>query len=282
MGRFLLAAALLAASGCSGLVDNEGLDGLTPEQVTAQRLWVSSALPQLQTNCISCHDGSMPPADFLAGTGDLVKRDTLLAYTPSAAAGVASVIDLGAPSLSLLLTKGMHDGPALDAAQSSDILEWINAERDAAPEGEPGTRIETTPFLVQLCISGLPDDPAAPNPNCPVNKIALDTIGGTGAAIHFVAQALGTTGVYMTNLKLVPGAEGVFIDHPLFISLPPDDGEPKLDSIDRFASVKMNLMATATPAEQVIGTDGTASFVDFPSADNLLIHFQAVSVFKAE
>lgn len=280
MGRLLVAAAwLVAASGCSGAIDNEGLDGLTPEQVTAQRLWVSKALPQLQTNCISCHDGSMPDTGFLAGAGDLEKRDTLMAYTPTPAAGVASVVDLGAPSLSLLLIKGAHDGPALDAAQSSDILEWVNAERAAAPDDEPGNRIETAPFLAALCISGLPDDPAAPNPNCPINKIALDSLGVAGAEIRFVVQNL-SPGLYMTNLKLVPGAAGVFIDHPLFISLPAD-AEPKLDAIDRFASVKMNLMATATPAEQTIG-DGTASFVDFPATDMLLIHFQAASVFKAE
>ncbi len=277
MGCLLLAAAVLAASGCSGLVDNDGLDGLTPEQVNAQRLWVSSALPQLQANCMSCHDGSMPPADFLVGDGDLVKRDTLMAYTATIG---GPIVDLGAPSLSLLLTKGMHDGPALDAAQSSDILEWVNAERDAAPDDGGGTRIETTPFLSQLCTSGLPDDPAAPNPNCPVNKISLDAIGGTGAEIRFVVQSLGANGLYMTNLKLVPGAAGVFIEHPLFISLPAE-GDPKLDSIDRFASVKLNLMATATPAEQVIG-DGTASFIDFSATDMLLIHFKAVSAFKAE
>ncbi len=203
MGRLLFAAALLAASGCSGLVDNEGLEGLTPEQITAQRLWVSKALPRLQTSCISCHDGSMPdsgngPAPgFLEGTGDLTKRDTLFAYTPSAAAGVASILDLGAPSLSLLLIKGSHDGPELDAAQKSDILEWLNAEKAAAPDEDPGNRIETTPFLAQMCISGLPDDPAAPNPNCPVNKISLDAIGATGSEIRFVVQSLGATGIYI-------------------------------------------------------------------------------------
>jgi len=259
---------LIAATACGGLIDKD-LGGLTPEQVKAQKLWVDRALPQLQANCASCHDGSMANIGWLAGTGDLDKRTSVMTYTSATA---PSIVDLGTPQLSLLLIKGSHDGPAFNGEQASD-------ERDANPDAGGGG-IETEPFAIQICTSGLPDDPAAPNPLCPVNKVSLDSVGATGAFIHLVVERL-NPGIYMTNLKLVPGAGGAYIEHPLFITFPADGSEPKLDSIDRFAGLTMNLMGTATPQEQVIGT-GTASFTDFLDTDMISIHFQAAEPFKAQ
>ncbi len=267
--------ALVMVVGCSGLIDGGGTGGLTPEEATAQRLWVEKALPVLQGNCVICHDGSRANIGFVTGVGDLDKRASILAYTPT-------VVNLDAPSSSRILTKGIHEGPALNAIQTSDLLEWANAERAAAPPpGEGGPTLETAQFLVQVCTSGLPDDPPAnPNPNCPVNKVSLADIGGTGAEIRFVVQSLGS-GLYMTNLKLVPATDGAFIEHPLFVSWPADGSEPKADTIDRFFSVKMNLMATASAEDQQIG-GGTAAFVGFLASDKLSIHFKGVSVFKPD
>ncbi len=269
------AAAIFAMVGCSGLIDGGGSGGLTPEQQTARRLWVEKALPQLQANCVVCHDGTRPNIGFVIGAGDLDKRDTILAYTPA-------VVNLDAPSSSRIMTKGLHEGPALDATQTSDLLEWVNAEKVAAGStGEEPPTLETTQFLVQVCTSGLPDaPPGAPNPNCLVNKIPLDDIGATGAEVHFVVQSLGS-GLYMTNLRLVPGVDGAFIEHPLFVSYPADGSAPKADTIDRFFNVKMNLAMTATPEEQQIG-GGTAAFVGFLASDKLAIHFKNASVFKAD
>lgn len=276
MVRLTVAAlALFAGFGCSGLIDGGGNGGLTPEEATAQRLWVEKALPVLQTQCVVCHNGSRPNIGFVVGAGDLEKRTAILAYTPT-------VVNLDAPASSRILTKGIHEGPALNAIQTSDLLEWANAERAAAPgPGDGGPTLETAQFLVQVCTSGLPDDPPAnPNPNCPVNKVSLADIGAVGAEIRFVVQSLGS-GLYMTNLKLVPAADGAFIEHPLFVSWPADGSEPKADTIDRFFSVKMNLMAAATVEEQQIG-GGTAAFVGFLATDKLSIHFKAASVFKPE
>lgn len=268
------AAAIFAMVGCSGLIDGGGSGGLTPEQQTARRIWTEKALPQLQANCVVCHDGTRPNIGFLVGTGDLDKRDAILAYAPA-------VVNLDAPSSSRLMTKGLHEGPALDSTQSSDLLEWVNAEKAAAGStGEEPPTLETSQFLVQVCTSGLPDAPGAPNPNCLVNKVPLTDIGATGAEIHFVVQSLGS-GLYMTNLRLVPGADGAFIEHPLFVSYPADGSEPKFDTIDRFFNVKLNLQMTATPEEQQIG-GGTAAFVGFLASDKLAIHFKGASVFKPD
>lgn len=268
------AAAIFAMVGCSGLIDGGGSGGLTPEQQTARRIWTEKALPQLQANCVVCHDGTRPNIGFLVGTGDLDKRDAILAYAPA-------VVNLDAPSSSRLMTKGLHEGPALDSTQSSDLLEWVNAEKAAAGStGEEPPTLETSQFLVQVCTSGLPDAPGAPNPNCLVNKVPLTDIGATGAEIHFVVQSLGS-GLYMTNLRLVPGTDGAFIEHPLFVSYPADGSEPKFDTIDRFFNVKLNLQMTATPEEQQIG-GGTAAFVGFLASDKLAIHFKGASVFKPD
>lgn len=268
------AAAIFAMVGCSGLIDGGGSGGLTPEQQTARRLWVEKALPQLQANCVVCHDGTRANIGFVIGAGDLDKRDSILAYTPA-------VVNLDAPSSSRIMTKGLHEGPALDGTQTSDLLEWVNAEKAAAGStGEEPPTIETTQFLVQVCTSGLPDAPGAPNPNCLVNKIPLGDIGATGAEVHFVVQSLGS-GLYMTNLRLVPGVDGAFIEHPLFVSYPADGSAPKADTIDRFFNVKLNLQMTATPEEQQIG-GGTAAFVGFFATDKLAIHFKGASVFKPD
>ena len=224
------AAAIFAMVGCSGLIDGGGSGGLTPEQQTARRIWVEKALPQLQANCVVCHDGTRPNIGFIIGAGDLDKRESILAYAPA-------VVNLDAPSSSRIMTKGLHEGPALDATQTSDLLEWVNAEKVAAGStGEEPPTLETTQFLVQVCTSGLPDAPGAPNPNCLVNKIPLTDIGATGAEVQFVVQSLGS-GLYMTNLRLVPGTDGAFIEHPLFVSYPADDSAPKADTIDRFFNV---------------------------------------------
>jgi hypothetical protein len=280
------AAIVFMAVGCSGLIDSGGNGGISPAEANARSVWLSKALPVLTTNCLVCHDGSRANIGFIAGDSDLGKRDTILAYEPL-------VLNIDAPGSSRLLTKGIHEGPALDATQASDLLEWAQAEREAAldnPEDNP-PRLQTPQFLPQICTSGLPDDPPAnPNPMCPVNDVPLVDIGVTGgASIKFVVQALGS-GLYVTNLKLVPGTDGAFIDHPLFVSYPVDDpttidvdeslAEPKADTIDRFFSVKMNLMAGAVVTDQLIA-GGTAAFVGFLATDKLSIHFKDAKIFAA-
>lgn len=263
--------ALLAMVGCTGLIDDGGSGDLSPEEVRARQLFSEKALPRLNESCTVCHNGSRMGIGFVEGTSDGAMREALLAFTPT-------VVNITAPQSSRLLTKGLHEGPALTAQQASDILEWVQAEKAAVPDpGEEGPRMETTAFIPQICVSG---DPGTPT--CPINTIPLDELGVAGAKIELVAQALGS-GLYVKNLKLVPGPMGAYIEHPLFVSYPATS-EPIPDNIDRFFSVKMNIKdAMVAPEEMLIG-GGTAAFVGFPVGpnDKIAIHFKGINVWQDE
>lgn len=259
-----VAALALATAGCTGLIDG-GTDGLTPEEIKARKLWTEKAAPVLAVACLGCHAGQQAGVDFLVGAGDLERRDALLAFEPR-------VVNLEAPQSSRILTKGVHDGPALLATQTSDVLDWIRAEKDAQPStGDEGPLLQTPQFKPSICTAGTP-----PAETCPVNELDLTELGVPGARIHFVATALGS-GLYLNQLSLISGPEGAYIEHPLFVSYPAE-GEPKADLIDRFFNVKMNLEANLT--EQIAG--GAHSFVNFVASDPIAIHFRVIKPFQME
>ncbi len=276
--RLALLVTCALATGCSGLVDNGGNGGLSDAEVTARRLWFSKALPVLQENCASCHatgvggsDPALPPPTFLAGTNDLEIRDTILAHQPP-------VISVDAPGSSFLLTRGAHDGPAFAGNQGSDILEWIVAEK-AAGSVDPVDIIGVTKFAPAPCTAGNPGDAT-----CPVNTVTLDEVGAAGSSVTFVMQVL-PDGMYMTNMTLVPGPSGLYIEHPLFVTHPaepvdrPECGTDVnneafcTDVLDRFATTKLNLAAGA-PA-QPLGS-GTTTFTTFVGTDMISLRFTAI------
>src|SRR5688572_33208709 len=78
----IAAAAILMMMGCSGLIDDGGTGGITAEEAKARQLWLDKALPVLNANCATCHNGSRDVIGFMAGDNDLAKRDTILAYEP--------------------------------------------------------------------------------------------------------------------------------------------------------------------------------------------------------
>lgn len=256
------AAAFVTLAGCTGLIGSGG----GGEGDVARTTWVDKAAPVLLTNCVACHNGSRPNINFLEGSGDLVIRDTLLAFEPA-------VVNLDAPASSRLLTKGIHDGPALLASQASDVLEWIQAEKDAAADpGGTDPMLQTVKFTPAICTSGTP--PAA---TCPVNDVDLTDLGLPGAKLHFVAQALGS-GLYLNQLSVIAGADGVYMEHPLFASWPTDGSETRFDTIDRFYNVKLNQMAGSTA--QLGG--GTAAFIGFNATDKISISFKALKKFQPD
>jgi mono/diheme cytochrome c family protein len=259
------AVAMIALVGCTGLIE-DGTAGLTKEEAAARDAWIKGAAPVLTTNCIACHNGSRPMVEFLAGDGDLAIRDSILAFTPA-------VVNLDAPASSRLLTKGVHDGPALLASEASALLEWVKAEKDAQPVPE-GTdpKVEIEPFIPAICTSGTP-----PAPTCPVNDVDLTVLGLTGAKLHFVAQALGS-GLYLNQLSIIGGPDGVYLEHPLFVSYPAMAEEPTFDTIDRFFNVKINSMANETT---MIG-GGTAAFIGFTATDKMSIHFKVLKAYQPE
>ena len=272
----LVPLALVAMVGCTGLIGDGGGggsgddDSITPEEKAAQDAFINKAAPALRSaTCVSCHATMVPT--FLAGADDLEMRATLLAYDPP-------VINLDAPSSSRLLNKGMHSGPALNAAPLGDILEWIRTEKDAQPDPGPDEiPLDTEPFTVQLCRSGVPSTPPdPPNPDCPLNTVSLQALG-VDAKIEFAAPVVGSS-LYLNRLTLTGGAAGVYVEHPLFVSHPAGDVEPVADLLDRYNVTKLNLMAAES--SQIEG--GTASFADFVPTDPISIHFKAVKAFQPD
>jgi cytochrome c553 len=254
---------------CTGLIDG-GSDGLTRQQRDAASKWKNTAFPVLQTNCVSCHNGSRPNVDFLSGANADDIRDRLMAYTPA-------VVNFDAPSSSRVLTKGLHDGPELRAEDLSSVLQWIQAEKDAqdtAP-GNATVTLATAPIALTLCPTGTVAN------QCPLNHVSFEMLPDIGpmlpgAEITFSAFALDTA-VYFTNLKLNGGTAGVNIEHPLFVSVPAT-GDLIPDKIDRFFDVKMNEKAGG--ADPIGG--GAASFEGFLQTNMVEIHFKIVQAFKPD
>jgi hypothetical protein len=276
------AAAAMLLIGCTGLIQGKDDPSLTPEERTARDKWVNEALPAFQTaTCTTCHAGSMPDVAFLSGTSDLDTRNTLLNFNPQ-------VVNLDAPQSSRVLTKGAHAGPAMDAVPASAILDWIQAEQAAAGAAGGGTTTLTTQaFTPLLCTSG-----TSGSPTCPFNHVGLVDVGMaattpvdlTGAEISFVVQPLSNS-MYVTDLTLKAGTNGIYIEHPLFVYIPVTgdtcaDGTPGPcpDNLDRFFAVKMDEMATMS--DQIDG--GTAAFTGFKpvTGAQLEISFKTVDVYR--
>jgi len=261
----LAATLLMGFMGCSGLIDG-GDDNISAEEKVARQLFISKAKPVFDTTCVQCHSGSDPSVAFLQGANPMEVRAGLIG---------SDYINLEAPQSSRILTKGAHSGPALLASQASDLLEWLAAERDAAGvAGGVDTGLETPPFTPLKCTGGVPGDAT-----CPITYVDLTPLveGWGGAQIKFVAQAL-SQDLYVTNLALVGGPEGVYLEHPLFVSRPPN-ADPIPDTLDRFFNVKMNLKAGAMP-EPISG--GTAAFINFDPNNPISIHFKVVDRYRED
>ena len=243
-------ALLLAA--CSGEIQSDIYDNLDPKDQVALEKWVEKALPVLGTKCVMCHDGSMPMIGYLAGATDIERRDTLIAYMPA-------VINMNAPQSSRMLTKGLHTGPALDAIEASNILQWIIAERDARPDIPP---IRTAQMVPMLCTAGNPGDAT-----CMINSFDLSTLGQPGTLEVVVSKLVADA--YLTNIKIKAGANGLHVAHPLFESWPAGATEPKPDPIDRWFNVDLQI---APNAEAQVGT-GEGTFNGFNVADPLSVRF---------
>jgi hypothetical protein len=258
--RSILAVVLFAS--CTGDITDKSLAGLTPEEALAKTRWLKQAEPVFQAKCIMCHDGSMaaavpPPDPYLAGSGDMAIRDTAVAYVPE-------LVNLGAPKSSRVLSKGMHEGPALSAQEASAILGWIEAERDARP---PAMTIETMP--VTMAGSG-------------ATTVPLDSLGYAAATISFTAMSLSATEVYVTGITVTPGADGLYLEHPLFVSNPAGSGSGSAstavpDPQDRFYATTLNIMAGSNAT---IGGAGT-TFSGFSISDPLTIRFDVLDKYRA-
>lgn len=265
-------ALVFALAACTGSItgDDDGTTGTgTPEQAIAKQKWHDDAYPTFNTVCIACHGGSMVAAPaFVKATDEGTMRTTLLAWTPT-------VVNIDAPQSSRVLSKGAHEGtPALDATQTSNILSWAQAEKDAAnATGTTEVTITTAKITPLICTGGV----AGVDSTCPINHIDLKDVGLTGATIDFVAQQLSDS-LYLSDIYVRASTQGVYLEHPLFVSWP-TTGNPIPDTLDRFFAVKLNLAATTTtptcpgPSCDHIGA-GAAAFIGFPSDHRLSITFK--------
>ncbi len=265
----MAATLILVLVGCVGTIEGDGGpigEELTPEQIEARAVFAAKAMPHLTGFCASCHAGSRGDIiGFLQGADEAAIRTDLLAFTPV-------VVNLEAPASSRLLTKGIHEGSAFTGPQLSDVLEWIQKERVAAGSTVIDEVLETTAIMPQLCTAGIPGDPT-----CPINSIALDSIGVAGGVISFVAQPTASA-LYLQRLQVTPGAAGAYLEHPLVVSYP-SGAEPKPDMLDRYFNVKLNLMAGGAPAPFSGGAD---VFVGFAPTDEIRFHFKKASAYQPE
>jgi hypothetical protein len=267
-------AAMVAAVGCTGLIDNHG-GGLTPEEAIAHEKFATKALPVFKQECVACHaSGDHGAPTFLAGATAEDIRTSLINENPQ-------VVNPQAPASSRVLTKGLHSGPELMAQEAADILDWIQAEHDALPkDGDGGTtQLETALFAPQRCTSGAAGDTSGCSTGgacCPFNTVDLSIapFNLPGASIKFIWQSLTDTDSYVNRLSLNASSAGAYIEHPLFVSWP--NGQPPVpDTLDRFFNVKLDV---APNANSMIN-GGTAAFVGFVPTDKISISFKVVSPF---
>jgi hypothetical protein len=267
-------------TGCSGLItgddDSGGAGSGTVEQQVAQKKWTEDAYPVFANVCSSCHGGANAAAPwFLKANTPTDMRTLLLGWSSPV------VVNVPTPDQSRVLLKGAHEGAqALNPTQASSILGWIMAERDAANAGTTSVELTTSKVDVLPCSGGAPG-----SATCPINTIRLDDDHLVGASISFVAQPYGND-LYLSDLFLEASTDGVYLDHPLFVSWPPE-GNELVDNLDRFSQTKLNLAATTStpvcpgPSCDHIGA-GAAIFVDFASANKLSITFKVLEPAHAD
>jgi hypothetical protein len=264
----------LSLTGCSGLItgddDSGGTSGPPALQLAIQK-WTNDAYPIFANVCSACHGGSNALAPwFLQATTPAAMRTLLMGWTSPV------VVNVQAPDQSRVLLKGAHEGAqALNPTQAAAILGWITAERDAANAGNGSADLTTAKVDILPCTGGTP----GVDPTCPINSIGLDDDHLDGAKISFVAQAYGND-LYLSDIFLKASVDGVYLEHPLFVSWP-TTGDEIVDSLDRFSATKLNLAATTTtpicpgPSCDHIGP-GAAIFLGFASANQLSITFKAL------
>jgi hypothetical protein len=124
--RFILLCTVIAA-GCTTTPPHSepaspGSGTATPPNIED---WLDQAEPALQAaGCIACHGQATSAAPgFMAGATALDLRETLLD---------SGLIDLADPAASMLLNKGVHEGPPFTSDDLIVLIAWISAEAAAA------------------------------------------------------------------------------------------------------------------------------------------------------
>jgi hypothetical protein len=261
--------------GCSGTIDEgAAVANLSPTQQLALNAWLMLAEPAFVSDtCVTCHDPDSPmfnagSADgappYLMGSSDVGERDNVIATMPP-------VVNLSSPRASLVLMKGVHEGPALDAPSASNILTWIQYERDARVGS--AALPTTMPYTMMDCVSG-----SAGSMTCPINSIDLTSAGAPGTITFTEFPVADDNGqlndIDLTGLTITAGAMGLHVVHPLFGTIPSGSGAGSgtmFDPEDRFFNVDMELAPSATLVL------GQTSFSEFVHTDPIVVQFDTLT-----
>lgn len=216
-----------------------GCDATDPADLPAEQQFMVRAWPAL-ARCVGCH-GTQPAISFLAPGTAQGAYATIFSFQPP-------IVDVESPASSLLVTMGKHTGPPLVAGETDAILSWLDAER-AVRIPDSGHPVAVGP--VDLVLGAL-------------NAVDL----GLGATLRFV-PAPAAAGLSLSRLELVAGNGYVHVVHPLFASHP-RVGPPRIDTIDAFGDIDLDLPAHAV--EPLGG--GSALFTGFAPSDPITIHFR--------
>jgi mono/diheme cytochrome c family protein len=271
----VLLCAVAFAFGCSGTIDEgQQVAGLTPAQQLALNAWLQLAQPSfVAATCVMCHDPDDPTYDptmaagappYLEGSSQVDQRDTVIATMPA-------VVDLNSPRTSMVLTKGLHEGPALDAVSATNILTWITYERDA----RLGSNLPTTaPYTMMDCTGG-----SAGSTTCPINSIDTTPAGAAGKITFTETPLTNDQGqeddIDVEGLTITAGASGLHVVHPLFGTIPAagsgSGSGTTYDPLDRFSSIDMELAPNATLML------GGQTFVNFVHTDPIVVQFDVLT-----
>jgi hypothetical protein len=271
----VLICAVAFGFGCSGTIDEgQQVAGLTPAQQLALSAWLQLAQPAfVAATCVSCHDPDDPTYNagsaqgappYLMGSSQVDQRDSVIATMPA-------VIDLDAPRTSLVLTKGLHEGPVLDAVSATNILTWIQYERTARLGSDLPT---TAPYTMMDCTSG-----SAGSPTCPINSIDLTPAGAAGT-LTFTETPLDDdqgqlNDIDLAAITITAGASGLHVVHPFFGTIPAagsgSGSGTVFDPLDRFAPIDMELAPNATLSL------GEQTFAEFVHTDPIVVQFDVLT-----
>jgi len=237
VGRLAAVAACASLVGCD--VGNPTPDPVVSPAELARAKFEKAGWASLD-RCLQCHKAT-PTIDFLAPGTMAEAYTSLFEFQPP-------VLNLEAPSSSLLLTMGQHRGPALTPEESTALLGWLEAERTArVPEAE---------------------QPMAVGPIQPqLNTMVSADLGFPGAQIRVTAAPF--DGLYFSKIDLVAGPAGLHVVHPLFVSKPAG-GDIVLDDLDRYRDLDLDL----DPGETV--ELGASAFLPFAATDPLTIYFRTL------
>ena len=177
---------------------------LTPEAADRRsRSGATEALPVSRRTASPATTARMPERRR-SSIGDRRPRHP----RPRCSASIRQVVNLDAPQSSRVLTKGLHDGPALTADQASRLLEWIQAEK--AADVQTGTiRLHPGPFTPLTCTGGNASDtagcsssPADPTHCCPLNQRRPRRRSGCAGATTRLRRAAARSGDAYVNEPL--------------------------------------------------------------------------------